>query len=266
MSPKKIEATPSAEPRATPTIQTVQRAAVVLGSFTVTKPFLSLNEITSSLGTSKATAHRYTKALRAANLLRYDERTSLFSLGPQVLTLAAAARAGLPIVAAAEPHMERLLKRVEETVVLSVWDGETAIVVRSLDNTARSIRISVSAGARLDPLHSAQGRVFSTYLPPDQVPGLARALRRDPELAAELETVRKCGGLSLNSPDVNGLRTIAAPVFQGSTITATMAIVGTTASVSDQLTDPMAQALLETTRELSRGLGDNSTRHDIDPD
>ena len=258
MSPKKNDETPAAEARATPTIQTVQRAAVVLGSFTVTKPFLSLNEITSSLGTSKATAHRYTKALRAADLLRYDERTSLFSLGPQVLTLAAAARAGLPIVAAAEPFMESLLKRVDETVVLSVWDGESAIVVRSLDNTARSIRISVIAGARLDPLHSAQGRVFSSFLQPEQVPGLARALRRDPGLAAELETVREHGGLSLNSPDVNGLRTIAAPIFEGSSIIATMAIVGTTASVSDELTNPMAQALLETTRELSSGLGDSS--------
>ncbi|QWF23237.1 IclR family transcriptional regulator [Nocardioides sp. LMS-CY] len=259
MSPQKNEATPSAETtRATPTIQTVQRAAVVLGSFTVTKPFLSLNEITSSLGTSKATAHRYTKALRAADLLRYDERTSLFSLGPQVLTLAAAARAGLPIVAAAEPYMEALLKRVDETVVLSVWDGESAIVVRSLDNTARSIRISVSVGARLDPLHSAQGRVFSSFLSPEQVPGLARALRREPELIAELETIRERGGLSLNSPDVNGLRTIAAPIFEGSAITATMAIVGTATSVPDELTHPMAQALVETTRELSSGLGDSS--------
>src|SRR3954465_9711355 len=107
---------------AAPTIQTVQRAALILDSFTVSRPYLSLNEITARLGASKATAHRYTKALRAANLLRYDERTALYSLGPQVLSLAASARAGLPIVSVAEPHMEGLLKEVDETVVLSVWD------------------------------------------------------------------------------------------------------------------------------------------------
>lgn len=237
-----------------PTIQTVQRAALILGSFTVSAPFLSLNEITHRLGASKATAHRYTKALRAANLLRYDDRTALYSLGPQVLTLAAAARAGLPIVNVAEPYMDALLKRVDETVVLSVWDGGTATVVRSVDNTDHIIRIGVRTGARLDLLNSAQGRVFCTYLPLEQVPELSRALRRSPELARELEAIRQ-HGLSLNSPDINGVRTIAAPVFGGGTIVATMAIVGTTVSVCSEVDAPMAQALLDTTRELSNRLG-----------
>jgi len=258
MSPQSSEGSEKSE---TPTIQTVQRAALVLGSFTVTRPYLSLNEITASLGTSKATAHRYTKALRAANLLRYDERTSLYSLGPQVLTLAATARAGLPIVTAAEPYMEALLRELDETVVLSVWDGEAATVVRSLDNTDHTIRISVRAGARLDPLNSAQGRVFCTYLGQEEVPGLSRALKRNPELAAELEAIRE-HGLSLNSPEVNGVRTIAAPIFEGETIVATMAVVGTAVSVSAELSDPVAQALLETTRSLSQWLG---TPSDDDP-
>ena len=103
--PRRVELSETVDAGTAPTIQTVQRAALILGSFTVGKPQLSLNEITSRLGASKATAHRYTKALRAANLLRYDERTALYSLGPQVLTLGAAARAGLPIISAAEPYM-----------------------------------------------------------------------------------------------------------------------------------------------------------------
>lgn len=237
-----------------PTIQTVQRAALILDSFTVSRPHLSLNEITARLGASKATAHRYTKALRAANLLRYDERTSLYSLGPQVLTLAASARAALPIVMAAEPYMDQLVKQVGETVVLSVWDGESATVVRSADNTDHLIRISVRAGARLSLANSAQGRVFCAFLPPDQVPGLAKLLRREPELRVELESIRE-RGLSVNSPAVNGVHTIAAPIFEGNTITATMAIVGTIVSVSSDEDSPMARALLETTRALSQRLG-----------
>jgi DNA-binding IclR family transcriptional regulator len=239
---------------AAPTIQTVQRAALILGSFTVAKPRLSLNEITSRLGASKATAHRYTKALRAANLLRYDEQTALYSLGPQVLTLAASARAGLPIVSVAEPYMERLVKDVGETVVLSVWDGETATVLRCADNTDHIIRISVGVGSRLDLTTSAQGRVFCAYLPPAQVPGLTKLLRRSPELRDELESIRK-HGLSVNSPTINGVRTIAAPIFEGGTIGATMAIVGTAVSVPSDVKSPMAAALLATTRELSQRLG-----------
>jgi DNA-binding IclR family transcriptional regulator len=252
------------EPEATdqaalPTIQTVQRAALILDSFTVSKPRLSLNEITARLGASKATAHRYTKALRAAKLLRYDERTALYSLGPQVLTLAASARAGMPIVTMAEPFMDQLVKTVDETVVLSVWDGETATVVRSADNTDHIIRIGVRTGARLDLTTSAQGRVFCAFLPPDQVPGLAKLLRRTPELQEELEAIRK-HRLSVNSPAINGVRTIAAPILEGDGIVAAMAIIGTTVSVPGEVESPMARALLDTAQALSERLG-NSTDH-----
>lgn len=243
-----------ADATAAPTIQTVQRAALILDSFTVAKPHLSLNEITSRLGASKATAHRYTKALRAANLLRYDERTALYALGPQVVTLAASARAGLPIVSAAEPHMERLVREVGETVVLSVWDGESPTVIRSADNTDHLIRISVRVGSRLDKTNSAQGRVFCTYLESEQVPGLQKLLRKDADLREELEAIR-AHGLSVNSPSTNGVRTIAAPIFERSSIIATMAIVGTTVSVPDNVESPMAMALLATTTALSQQLG-----------
>ena len=259
MAPRSRSADPAEEAEeadapAAPTIQTVQRAALILDSFTVGKPHLSLNEITTRLGASKATAHRYTKALRAANLLRDDERTALYSLGPQVFTLAASARAGLPIVTAAEPHMERLVKKVGETVVLSVWDGETPTVVRSADNTDHIVRISVRPGSRLDRTNSAQGRVFCAYLPTDQVPGLARLLRKDRQLRDELESIRS-HGLSVNSPALNGVRTIAAPIFERNMIIASMAIVGTTVSVPDDVDSPMAKALHSTTSALSQQLG-----------
>ena len=266
MTPKSVPSGPAAEPdeagevtevtAAAPTIQTVERAALILGSFTVAKPHLSLNEITARLGASKATAHRYTKALRATNLLRYDERTALYSLGPQVLTLAATARAGLPIVTAAEPYMEHLVKEIDETVVLSVWDGESATVVRCADNTDQLIRISVRPGARLDLTTSAQGRVFCAYLPGEQIPSLARILRRSPELREDLAAIRE-HGLSVNSPTISGVRTIAAPIFEGGVPIATMAVIGTTIQIPDTIDSTLAKALLRTTQSLSQQLGNS---------
>jgi DNA-binding IclR family transcriptional regulator len=232
----------------------VQRAALILDAFTPGRPFLSLNQLTERLGASKATAHRYTKALRAAKLLRYDERTALFSLGPQVLSLGAAARAALPIVSAAEPFMDELGHRVDETVVLSVWDGEAPIVVRSVDNTDRVIRISVRVGARLDTMQSAQGRVFCAWLPAENVPGLARSLKRDAELRDELQSVRRTG-VSVNVPAFNGVRTLAAPVFQGETLVGSMAIVGTITSVAPEVDSPLASALRDAASALSARLG-----------
>ncbi|MCW6007481.1 IclR family transcriptional regulator [Micromonospora sp. CPCC 205371] len=236
-----------------PAIQTVQRAAVILSAFTVSRPRLSLNELTASLGTSKATAHRYTKALRESNLLRYDEREALYSLGPQILTLSAAARAGMPVIGVAGPHMQRLVRELDETVVLSVWDGDTPVVVRVDDNTDRVIRVSVRTGSRLSRTASAQGRVFCAFLSSAEVPGLAADLAASPELRREVERIR-AAGVSAHTPPISGVRSIAAPVFRNGTLIATMAVVGTTTSVPEGVDSPLAIALKHTAAQLTREL------------
>jgi DNA-binding IclR family transcriptional regulator len=98
--------------------------------------------------------------------------------------------------------------------------------------------------------------VFCAFLPADQVPGLGKLLRRTPELREELAAIRE-HGVSVNSPAINGVRTIAAPIFEGDTILAAMAIVGTTVSVPDDIESTMATALVETTRALSKRLGNS---------
>lgn len=238
-------------------IQSVQRAATILGAFTVSRPRLSLSELTARLGVSKPTAHRYTKALRAADLLRFDAAAGLYSLGPRVLTLAAAARAGHPIISASGPFLEELVGAVNETAVLSVWDGDSPVVVRVDDNADRMVRISIRAGSRL-ALDSAQGRLFAAYLEPDAVPGLPERLRSSPDLAAELDKIR-ADGLSTNSPQATGVRSIAAPIFQDSRIVASIAIVGTTITIPPGTDSPMAHVLARVAASLTKELGHTPT-------
>jgi len=235
-------------------IQSVARAARILGFFTVGHPRHSLSEITARLGVSRATAHRYTVALRQANLLRFDPATNEYTLGPQVLTLAGAAGAGLPILAIAGPHMEALVRLVNETVVLSVWDGEQPVVVRVDDNPERLVRISIHTGARLTVFRSSQGRVFCAFLNEGEVPGLKRALRTDRALGAELDRVRR-ERIAVTSDVEPGIRAIAAPVFHGDRVMATVAIVGTCASLPESRSSSMAKHLLVTAGALSREFG-----------
>jgi DNA-binding IclR family transcriptional regulator len=235
-------------------IQSVARAAHILGFFTVGHPRHSLSEITARLGVSRATAHRYTVALRQANLLRFDPASNEYTLGPQVLTLAGAAGAGLPVVSIAGPHMEALVRRVNETVVLSVWDGEAPVVVRVDDNPDRLVRISIHTGSRLTPFRSSQGRVFSAFLPEGEVSGLKRALKKDASLAAELHRVKR-DRVAITSDVEPGIRAIAAPVFHGERIMATVAIVGTAASIPESRSSPMVKQLLVTAGALSREFG-----------
>jgi DNA-binding IclR family transcriptional regulator len=227
----------STEAARAPINQSVERAARLLSLFSVDEPELTLAELQARLGTSKATAHRYATALRRAGLLRLSGGG--YTLGPRVVELAATALAGLRIVKVAGPYLERLVSELNETAVLSVWDGDAPVVVRVDDNTDRLVRINVRTGSRL-PLDSAQGKIFRAHLgAPD-----------DDEAVA----VRQAG-VAFNARTVEGIAALAAPVFQGDEVVATMALVGTTASIAPELDSAAATRLRELADALSAELG-----------
>jgi DNA-binding IclR family transcriptional regulator len=224
-----------------PVNQSVERAVRLLSFFSPEEPELTLTELTRRLGTSKATTHRYTLALRRVGLLRFD--AGAYSLGPRVVELAATALAGLRIVRLAGPTMERLVAELNETVVLSIWDGEQPVVMRVDDNTDRLVRIVVRTGARLPRAASAQGKVFLAFGP---AAGELEAAERD-----EIQRTR----IAVNSQVVDGIRAIATPVFQGEEVTAAMAVVGTIVSLPDDATSHVALRLRAAAEALSTELG-----------
>lgn len=237
-----------------PAIQTVQRAATMLQAFTVERPRLTLAELTADLAISRATAHRYARALRAANLLRFDAATSTYTLGPQILAMEAAARAALPIVTVAEPFLDRLTGATNQTSVLSVWNGEAPTVVRCMDNTSGDVRLSVRTGSPLDLTRSAQGRVFCAFLPPGESPVVARQLRLSTALREVVAQVRR-DGVAVNSPEDFGVRVIAAPVFERAQVVAALAVLGTSVALAGAAQDAAAELLRQVAGELSEALG-----------
>jgi DNA-binding IclR family transcriptional regulator len=228
-----------------PVNQSVERAARMLGLFSVDEPELTLSELTSRMGLTKATAHRYATALRRAGLLRASG--GVYSLGPRVVELAAAALAGLGVIRVAEPYLLRLVTETGQTSVLSVWDGEAPVVVRVAENNERLVRIVVAAGSRL-PRDSAQGKVFRAFLGENGDPDLD-AVRRD--------------RLAANAVVVEGVTAVAAPVFQGEEIVATMAIVGTSAAIDAAPGSAMTVALGDAATGLSTELGFVQSREEI---
>jgi DNA-binding IclR family transcriptional regulator len=219
--------------------QSVERAAQLLEMFSVERPSLSLGEITERLQVSKPTAHRYATALRDAGLVRQAD--GVYTLGPRVVELASAALAGLEVIDIAGPHLARLGAETERTAVLSVWDGEAPVVVRVHDGGARKIvRIVVATGSRL-PAESAQGLVFGAHMDRGSRSQRLKAIRRD---------------RMAYFPDVvEGIAAIAAPVLQGEEIVATLALVGTSAAISESPRSAISRRLIASAGDLSDELG-----------
>jgi IclR family pca regulon transcriptional regulator len=157
-----------------------------------------------------------------------------------VVELASAALEGLAVVRLAGPYLDELVSATGETAVLSVWDGEAPVVVRVQDNTSKLVRIMVATGSRL-PRDSAQGQVFQAFLDRE-------------DASAELARIR-AQRLAENAAVVGGIAALAAPVFQGAEIIATLALVGTTVSIETDLRGKMARALVSAADTLSAELG-----------
>jgi IclR family pca regulon transcriptional regulator len=134
--------------------------------------------------------------------------------------------------------------------VLSVWDGESPVVMRVEDNTNRIARIVVRTGTRLPP-DSAQGKVFAAFggLVATSTAGAHGGMSKH-----ELEQVR-AAGIAVNSRVQDGIRAIATPVFQEAELVAALALVGTTASIPAEPSSADADALRDAARALSAELG-----------
>jgi DNA-binding IclR family transcriptional regulator len=154
-----------------------------------------------------------------------------------MVTDLASSAAGLSVMKVAGPYLERLVSETGQTAVLSVWDGEAPVVVRVDDNSSRLVRIVVATGSRL-PMDSAQGQMFRAFL--------------DPDGDAALAGIREAR-LSHYAAVVDGIAALAAPIFQGAVIVATIALVGTTSSIEPE--GPMAGLLRDAAENLSTELG-----------
>lgn len=227
-----------------PVNQSVERAARMLELFSVDEPELTLSEITSRMGFTKATAHRYATALRRARLMRAGN--GVYTLGPRIVELAAAALAGLGVIRIADPYLRRLVGETGQTTVLSVSDGEAPVVVRVAENPERLVRIVATVGSRL-PRDSAQGKVFRAFIDEDGDP--------------DLDAVRR-HQMAANAVVVEGVTALAAPVFQGEEIVATIALVGTSPSIETEPDSAMAVALHDVAVALSTELGFVRTREE----
>lgn len=229
-------------------IQSIERATQILRMFSTTEPRLTLGEISARLQLSKATGHRYVSALRLAGLLRYDEPTGTYTLGTLALDLAATAVAGLPVISIAEPVLARVVHETGETALLSIWDGESAVVVRVNDNSPRYITVRVREGLRLRA-ESAQSRIFLAH-------GLTMRDEKGETHTMPAEEATRVieAGVQIHTNAELGVRTVAVPIHLGSHLAAVMAVIGTTATITDDPASPLVATLRRAAEDVSRGL------------
>lgn len=222
-------------------IQSLGRVLDVLGLFNGERSELSLSEVAELLKWPVPTTHRATGTLVERGYLTRDPRTKLFSLGPEIVRLAASLIAGFQLPELARPYLQALTEETGETASLAILDGREVLFLASSPGTFR-LRVDASPGLRMQAHCTALGKCLLSQL----VPADARLLlgaepypretresaRTWRQLAPRLSTARADGyALSVGEYE-EGLCSCAVPVPTRDGLVAAINVTGPATRVS----------------------------------
>jgi IclR family transcriptional regulator, pca regulon regulatory protein len=213
----------AARTRSSDYVQSLERGLAVIRAFDAESPELTLSDVARGTGLSRAAARRFLLTLVELGYVRADN--GRFSLRPRVLELGYAFLSGLGLPEVAQPHMEALVARVNESSSVSVLD-DTDIVYVVRVPTRRIMAITLAVGTRLPAYPTSMGRVLLAALPRDELDArLARTTIRQltaktvadgTALRAHLERVREQGWAAVDQELEEGVRSAAAPIRDAS--------------------------------------------------
>jgi IclR family acetate operon transcriptional repressor len=206
----------------------------ILRSFEYATGDLGVTELAKRSGLTVSTAHRLTRALCTAGLLRQEPRSERYQLGPALVVLGRRAEEQLGY-ARALPVLEDLAARSGEAVNLGIRADDEVLVVLDVPS-AQPLRFDQAAGTRV-PIHtSAMGKCLLAFAPDPAtavsgLPRLKRATSRTitshTALRAELERTREAGWAVNDEERHPGVRAVSAPVLgPGGVAVAAVAVQG----------------------------------------
>ncbi|MEE9097627.1 IclR family transcriptional regulator domain-containing protein [Pseudarthrobacter phenanthrenivorans] len=247
-------------------VQSLARGLAVIRAFDAERPVMTLSEVASRTGLTRATARRFLHTLVELGYVRTDGKT--FALTAKVLQLGYAYLSGLSLPQLAQPHLEELSLKLGESTSAAVLDG-TDIAYIARVTTRRIMTIGITVGTRFPAYATSMGRVLLAHLPPAELkaylaaadikPLTPRALGTASELLAVLETVRTQGWCLLNQELELGLMSVAAPVYDGAKVVAAVNVSLQAQSVEakpdpDTYLASVAQEIVATARLISADL------------
>jgi IclR family pca regulon transcriptional regulator len=243
-------------------LQSLERGIAVIQVFSRERPALTLSEVARLCGITRATARRILLTLEDLGHVRSDGR--LFSLTPRVLTLGWAYLSSLNLWETAQPLMEELTRRTNESCSAATLDLPDVVYVARVP-THRIMTIALGIGTRLPAHCTSMGRVLLAALPEAELEAFLartpleaytpRTVTAPERLRRTLATVRQQGWALVDQELEIGLRSIAAPLrVDGRTIAAVNVSAAAPRVPLEQLRGEFLPELLQTVEMIATAL------------
>lgn len=235
-------------------IQAVGRTAQILALLGPHREHLTAQSTAELTKLNRTTAHRYLSSMEQSGLL--EREGSRYTVGPLLSQLSSFHLGKQLLMSVAPPKMAELVRQTKLTCALSVYGANGPVVVHVEENRSNEILLTVPLGTQLD-MFSAHAQVWLAFAT-DQI-AASRVINMLPnshrtELESLVDQARDTG-LGLRALNESGYVAVAAPIWSGTTLRATVALVGTPILLPADRESSAAQALRQCTESISDELG-----------
>jgi IclR family pca regulon transcriptional regulator len=198
------------------------RGLAVINAFSQQRPQQSISQLSVKTSIPRAAVRRCLITLSRLGYVGHDPERRTFMLRPKVLNLGYAYLSSIPLVAMAQPVLDRLSQRLHESSSVAVLeDGEIAYIARSRASR-RIMSVDLGIGSRLPAYCTSLGRVLLAGLAADDLKAYLaelKSVRYTPftvvgkeGLRAAIDAVRRDGFSIVDQELEMGLRSIAVPI------------------------------------------------------
>jgi IclR family transcriptional regulator, acetate operon repressor len=246
------------------TIKSLDRAIVVLQRLGELGA-VTLTDLASDLGQSPATVYRVLVTFQNRELVDFDDRAQLWSVGPGAFLIGATFLRRTSLVERARPILRALMQETGETANLGIERNGEVLFVSQVE-THSNIRAFFPPGTVSEMHASGIGKALLAFMAEDRRDAIlsvqplttytAQTLTQFDALIEDLRISQGRGYAFDADEKTDGMRCIAAPVFDafGEPV-AGISVSGPTVRITDEDIEGLAQAVKSAARSLSIAMG-----------
>lgn len=245
-------------------VRSLDRGMVILNAL-AEGDGVSLSELSERAQQSPPTTYRALTTLQTHEIVEFEEHSQLWYIGAGAFRIGSVFLNRTNILQLSRPIMQTLMRQTGETANLGIERDDHVLFISQVES-AHTIRAFFPPGTRNLMHSSGIGKALMAHLPAARVDAIVthRGLPRftdstitDPDIfATELETIRRKGIAIDNEERTEGMRCIAAPIFDahGEPI-AGISISGPTFRIPLNASAEIGVAVSQAANEITRKLG-----------
>jgi IclR family transcriptional regulator, pca regulon regulatory protein len=239
------------------------RGLEVIRVFSRHAPKMTLSEVANATGMTRATVRRFLLTLVREGYA--NSNGAHFSLRPKILELGFSALSSMDVWDVAQPIMNALSERLQESCFAAVLDGDSVIyVARAASN--RLVNVGINIGSRVPAHCVSTGRVLLAALSEDRLHKYLAEVRLEKftpftvtskvQLRGLVEEARLQGWASVDQELEVGLRSLSVPVKDrdGLTIAALNVCCPAARVTPEDMRTRVLSELLEASNRITRAL------------